>query len=128
MTKKATVLFWCVVLFFSGVISTESCKLQKQDDPLNVILITLDTQRADYISAVNSTKALTPNIDSLAGKGIIFENCYSPIPITGPAHASLFYSLLPHELNLYNNGQVFNNEKNLMSIAQIFKKKGYKTL
>lgn len=127
MTKKATVLFWCVVLFFSGVISTESCKLQKQDDPLNVILITLDTQRADYISAVNSTKALTPNIDSLAGKGIIFENCYSPIPITGPAHASLFYSLLPHELNLYNNGQVFNNEKNLMSIAQIFKKKGYQT-
>ncbi len=127
MTKKAIVLFWCVVLFLSGVISTESCKLQKQSDPLNVILITLDTHRSDYISAVNSTKALTPNIDSLAGKGIIFKNCYSPIPITGPAHASLFYSLLPHELNLYNNGQIFNNEKNLMSIAQIFKKKGYQT-
>jgi arylsulfatase A-like enzyme len=127
MTKKAIVLFWCLVLSLSGVISTESCKLQKQSDPLNVILITLDTQRSDYISAANSTKALTPNIDSLAGKGIIFENCYSPIPITGPAHASLFYSLLPHELNLYNNGQVFKNEKNLMSIAQIFKKKGYQT-
>ena len=127
MTKKTVMLFWCVVLFLSGVISTESCKLQKQDDPLNVILITLDTQRADYISAVNSANALTPNIDSLAGEGIIFDNCYSPIPITGPAHASLFYSLLPHELNLYNNGQVFNNEKNLTSIAQIFKKKGYQT-
>jgi arylsulfatase A-like enzyme len=116
-----------VVLFLSGVIFTESCKLQKQGVPLNVILITLDTQRADYISAFNSAKASTPNIDSLAGKGIIFTNCYSPIPITVPAHGSLFYSLLPHELTLYNNGQIFKNEKKLMSLAQTFKKRGYQT-
>ncbi|MGB6864160.1 MAG: sulfatase-like hydrolase/transferase, partial [Candidatus Aminicenantaceae bacterium] len=127
MTKKTAMIFWLVVLFLSGVISTESCKLQKQDVPLNVILITLDTQRADYISAFNSAKASTPNIDSLAGKGIIFTNCYSPIPITVPAHGSLFYSLLPHDLTLYNNGQIFKNEKKLTSLAQIFKKRGYRT-
>jgi len=127
MTKKTAIIFWLAVLCLSGVISTESCKLQKQDVPLNVILITLDTQRADYISAINSAKASTPNIDSLAGKGIIFTNCYSPIPITVPAHGSLFYSLLPHELSLYNNGQIFKNEKKLTSLAQSFKKRGYQT-
>jgi len=127
MTKKIVVSFWLVVLCLSGIISTESCKLLKQDVPLNVILITLDTQRADYISAFDSTNISTPYIDSLTKKGIFFTNCYSPIPITVPAHGSLFYSLLPHELALYNNGQIFNNEKKLTSLAQTFKKKGYQT-
>jgi arylsulfatase A-like enzyme len=126
--KNRVVLLFCLmIIFLSAVFSNESCTPQKKDYPSNVILISLDTQRADHISAYNSAKASTPNIDSLASKGIVFENCYSPIPITVPAHASLFYSLLPHELNLYNNGQIFKNEKNLTSLAQIFKKKGYQT-
>jgi arylsulfatase A-like enzyme len=127
MTKRTTIIFWLLVLFLTGVISTVSCKRLKQNIPVNVILITLDTQRADYISALNSLNASTPHIDSLAQKGIFFSNCYSPIPITVPAHGSLFYSLLPHELGLYNNGQIFKNEKNLTSLAQKFKEKGYQT-
>lgn len=107
--------------------STEGCDPRRQHVPLNVILITLDTQRADYIGAFNSTKASTPNIDSIADQGIIFTNCYSPIPITVPAHGSLFYSLLPDELALYNNGQIFKNENKLTSLAQVFQKKGYQT-
>jgi arylsulfatase A-like enzyme len=127
MTKRTAIIFWLLVLFLSGVMSTVSCKRQKQNVPINVILITLDTQRADYISAFNSLNASTPHIDSLAKKGIFFTNCYSPIPITLPAHASLFYSLLPHELGLYNNGQIFKNEKNLTSLAQKFKENHYQT-
>jgi arylsulfatase A-like enzyme len=127
MKIKSTKTFWLVILFLSGVMSTESCKPQESHVPLNVILITLDTQRADYISALNSVRAFTPNIDYLGRKGITFANCYSPIPITVPAHGSLFYSLPPHELDLYNNGQIFKNEKNRMSLAQTFKKSGYQT-
>jgi membrane-anchored protein YejM (alkaline phosphatase superfamily) len=126
-TQNRALIFSIVVLFLSGVLSTESCRLKRKDAPLNVILITLDTQRADYISAFCSTNVETPHIDSFAQKGIFFTNCYSPIPITVPAHGSLFYSILPHELDLYNNGQIFTNENKLASLAQIFKEKGYQT-
>jgi len=91
---------------------------------LNVILITLDTQRADYISAYTLDNALTPNIDFLARNGILFENCYSLIPITLPSHASLFYSKPPYKLNIYNNGEIFNGEGK-KSLVEIFKEKGY---
>lgn len=95
--------------------------------PKNVVLLTLDTLRSDHISAYGSKNVKTPNIDSLAQDGIVFENCYTPIPITAPAHASLFYSLYPHELDLFNNGQIFTNHKKHMSLAQIFKTKGFRT-
>ncbi|MFC2163854.1 sulfatase [Acidobacteriota bacterium] len=92
----------------------------------NVILITLDTQRADHISAYDSHSASTPNIDSLAEDGVLFEKCYSPIPITLPAHASIFYSQLPSQLQVYNNGHVFNGEGK-ESLAEIFQERGYAT-
>lgn len=92
-----------------------------------VFLLTLDTQRADFISAYSPQKAQTPNIDSFAAQGTLYENAYSLIPITGPAHAALFYSMPPHELKLYNNGQVFTPPDNVISLAEIFQRKGYKT-
>jgi len=103
------------------------CSDKKPKKIKNVILITLDTLRADYVSAYRPEKSKTPNIDFFAKKGILWENCYSLIPITAPAHASLFYSLPPHRLNFYNNGQIFHPEKNQSSLAELFQKKGFKT-
>jgi membrane-anchored protein YejM (alkaline phosphatase superfamily) len=103
------------------------CSLQEEKSHKNVIFITLDTQRADYISVRNPEKSSTPNIDFLAREGIFCENCYSLIPITAPAHASIFYSLPPHLLQLYNNGQIFHPQKNLTSLAEVFRNKGVKT-
>ena len=104
------------------------CNSDKKSGNLDkVIFISLDTQRSDYISFYNETNAKTPNIDFFAKQGFVSNSCYSLIPITAPAHASLFYSLPPHKLGLYNNGQVFDPEKKLISLAEIFKKKGYKT-
>src|SRR4030042_6954052 len=73
--------------------------------PENVILITLDTQRADYISAYEPANAATPNIDFLAREGTLYRNAYSLIPITLPSHASLFFSEPPHQIRNYTNGQ-----------------------
>jgi len=91
-----------------------------------VILITLDTQRADYISAYNPGNARTPHIDALARQGIRFENGYSLIPITLPSHASLFTSRPPHALENYNNGQPFR-KKHVNLLAVIFKDHGFAT-
>jgi arylsulfatase A-like enzyme len=103
------------------------CSAEKKKRPKNVILITLDTHRADYVSAYDPEKSKTPNIDFFARQGILVENCYSLIPITAPAHASLFYSQPPHLLSLYNNGQVFHPVQKKDSLAELFRKKGIRT-
>ena len=102
-----------------------SCSKNPQND--NFVLITLDTQRADHISAYDSSKANTPHIDSLADSGTLFKNCYSLIPITLPSHASLFFSQPPHRIKNYNNGQVILNKLKRPSLASLFKKNGYNT-
>jgi choline-sulfatase len=64
----------------------------------NVVLLTLDTFRADRLSAA------TPNLNRLAASGVRFENASSPVPLTLPAHASILSGLLPLHHNLRNNG------------------------
>lgn len=114
-------LFSCTALFlcFFG------CREPKED--LNFILITLDTQRADYISAYSPQNASTPNIDSLAQLGTRYENCFSLIPITLPSHASLFFSEPPHKIKIYNNGQIISERKKHPSFPALFQKNGYQT-
>jgi len=116
----------CIVL--SGVLITAGCK--RAHPPENFILITLDAQRADYLSSYGATHVKTPNLDGLARQGILFENCFSLIPITGPAHAAILYSQPPHALNLYNNGQEFRKSRigrDKLPLAGLFKKRGYAT-
>lgn len=115
-----TIIFLILSLFFYR------CSGEKEIKPKYLILITLDTHRADHVSAYNPERSKTPNIDFFSTKGFLFENCYSVIPITAPAHASLFYSMPPHLLGLYNNGQVFLPEKK-SSLAELFRKKGFRT-
>jgi arylsulfatase A-like enzyme len=95
--------------------------------PRNFILITLDTQRADYISAYDPSHARTPNIDALARRGTLFKNSYSLIPITLPSHASIFYSEPPHELDVYNNGQSLRHHRSRPPLAAFLKKSGRRT-
>ncbi len=98
-----------------------------QSGPENFVLITLDTQRADHISATGSDRAATPNIDFLAREGTLFRNAYSLIPITLPSHASIFFSEQPHRLRNYNNGQRVIAKRAQPSFVNQFRKKGFAT-
>ena len=61
----------------------------------NVVLIVLDTQRADYIGAYGHDGGLTPNLDALATESTLFEECFTAAGWTIPSHASLFTGLYP---------------------------------
>lgn len=113
------------VIGLSLLFLAQSCG--QKDGQQNFILVTLDTQRADYISAYDPSHASTPHIDYLAQKGLLFENSYSLIPITLPSHASIFFSLPPHEINNYNNGQPIKESRSYPSLVQFFKKTNYNT-
>lgn len=102
-----------------------ACRTQAK--PENIILITLDTQRADHISAYDPARAATPHIDLLAREGTLFRNAYSLIPITLPAHASIFFSEPPHRLRNYNNGQKIAARRARPSFVNQFRKRGYAT-
>jgi arylsulfatase len=60
----------------------------------NVLLVTIDTLRADRVGCYGAERALTPHLDALAAEGVRFERAYSHAPFTAPSHASLLTSLL----------------------------------
>ncbi len=95
--------------------------------PKNVILLTLDTLRADHVGAMPGGKASTPALDALAKGGVLFENAWSPIPMTLPAHASIFFGQPPHAVANYNNGQVIVPRRNRPSVVNAFRRAGLAT-
>ena len=72
--------------------------------PANLVLITLDTVRADHLGAYGRAVAETPALDRLAAEGVRFAAASSPAPLTLPSHASLLSGLLPPRHGLRNNG------------------------
>jgi len=112
----------------AGILALLCCfGCQRRERPEKFVLITLDTQRADYISAYDPAKASTPNIDALAGEGIVFRNAYSLIPITLPAHAVIFFSEPPCEVKNYNNGEKIGLRRSRPSLVNLFRREGFST-
>jgi len=94
-----------------------------QDTP--VILISIDTLRADHLSANGYRKIRTPNIDSFAQHGTIFTEVNSQIPLTLPSHMSLFTSTYPFENGVEENAEQV--PPNAVTLASILRSHGYKT-
>ncbi len=106
-------------------VSASACR--DRSAPSNVVLITLDTTRSDFVGAYRPGNALTPVLDGLAAEGTLFENANTLIPITLPSHASMFFSDAPHALENYNNGQAVRRTGARPAIAELFKRKGFAT-
>ncbi|MCC7293723.1 MAG: sulfatase [Phycisphaerales bacterium] len=82
--------------------------------PLNLLLVSIDTLRADHVGAYGYFRATTPAIDALAKDGILFERCISPLARTTPSHASLLTGLYPIEHGLIDN---ITHERNLLVLS-----------
>ncbi|HET9227011.1 MAG TPA: sulfatase-like hydrolase/transferase [Thermoanaerobaculia bacterium] len=70
----------------------------------NLVLITLDTVRADRIGSYGYAAAQTPWLDRMAAEGVRFEQASAPVPLTLPSHSSILSGLLPPHHGLRNNG------------------------
>ncbi|HSM14793.1 MAG TPA: sulfatase-like hydrolase/transferase, partial [Thermoanaerobaculia bacterium] len=70
----------------------------------NLVLITLDTTRADHLGAWGHAPARTPRLDRLAREGVRFERCDTAAPITLPSHATILSGLFPPRHGVRDNG------------------------
>lgn len=93
--------------------------------PPNLILVSLDTFRADHVGAFGSTAGLTPNLDRFAAESTIFVNAYSQAIITGPSHASVMTSRYPTEIAGTSRAPAIG--KDMYTLPEVLKVYGYET-
>ena len=93
---------------------------------LNVVLVTIDTLRADRLSCSGYHEKLTPNLDRLAARGVLFENAVAQAPSTPPSHASMFTGTYPTVHQVRNAGG-FALDKSHETLAEILEEKGWQT-
>ncbi len=92
----------------------------------NVILISIDTCRADHLGCYGYPKKITPNIDAIAKKSALFENAIAPTPITLPSHTTMLAGTTPLYHQVHDNATYYVAEYN-RTIAQILSEHGYRT-
>ena len=93
---------------------------------LNLLLITLDTTRADRIGAYGARDVETPVLDALAHEGVLFEQAVAVAPLTLPAHSSIFTGRFPPEHGVRDNGGFFLDDAQV-TLAEVLKGRGYRT-
>jgi arylsulfatase A-like enzyme len=91
----------------------------------NIILITLDTTRADRMGFLGSTRGLTPNLDAVAKQGIAFSHAYSHVPLTTASHTTILTGTYPQFNHVNDFGVPL--AKNLPYLPDLLKQHGYHT-
>ena len=94
-------------------------------EPPSLVVVTLDTVRVDHVGAYGDARGLTPHLDALARRGLVFENAFTTMPTTGPAHASLFTGLFPSEHGSLANGEPVTERAAARSLALLLRERGF---
>ncbi len=92
----------------------------------NVLLVTIDTLRADHLGCYGYRPALTPTLDALATSGVRFVTAVAHVPLTGPSHTSILTSQTPLIHGVRDNGS-YVLPPTVRSVAQDFEEGGYRT-
>jgi choline-sulfatase len=93
--------------------------------PINILLVTLDTTRADRMGFLGSKLGLTPNLDALAKRSEIFTRAYSHVPLTTPSHASILTGTYPQFNQVSDLGTPLG--KDLPYVPELLSRQGYRT-
>lgn len=94
--------------------------------PPDILLISIDTLRADRLGCYGYAAARTPTLDALAREGVVFEHAYAAAPITLPSHATLFTGLIPPRHGVRDNGS-YRLPDSAVTLAERLKERGYQT-
>ncbi len=112
----------CGVLLFGA--SWLQCGPSPRRD--NIVLVTLDTTRADRLGCYGSAVAETPALDRLAEEALVFDNAITTVPLTLPAHSSILTGKTPLGHGVRNNGS-FQLQPRHETLAELLSQQGYTT-
>ena len=128
MSFKRGIIFVALVLIGLAVYLVPKLT-SRQDQPTfaspPIVLISIDTCRADHLGCYNPDRPLTPNIDAFARNATVFDNAVAPIPMTVPSHGTMLTGKTPLVHGTHDNYSRISDE-NVM-LAEILKDNGYVT-
>ena len=108
-----------VIWFFQG-------RGPSTKDIQRILLISIDTCRADYLGCYGYQWPITPNIDRIAKESTIFTNAITPVPITLPAHSSMLTGTIPPYHGAHDNID-FKLGKSNLTLSEILSQEGFAT-
>jgi arylsulfatase A-like enzyme/Flp pilus assembly protein TadD len=122
---RISALLLLVILSMSSAAAGQGKQSRTAAKP-NVLLITIDTLRADRLGCYGYKRISTPNIDALCGEGIRFERAYAPVPTTLPSHSTILTGTYPmlHGMHDFSGNRLSPQQPTL---ATILKAHGYVT-
>jgi len=121
-----------IILVFLGIVmnlillAPKHTQSAPKSRSLNVLLITIDTLRADYLSCYGSKTVKTPSIDRLAKEGILFEYAFAHNVVTLPSHVNILTGTYPVYHGVRDNAGFLLDEE-FLTLSEVLQKKGYET-
>ena len=116
-----------LVALLCGLGGCEGRESGKTPADLNVILISIDTTRADHLACYGHPRIKTPNLDRLAAEGALFEQCTVAAPVTLPSHASMLTGTYPFVHKVRDNG-TFQLHADNLTLTEVLRAAGFATV
>jgi arylsulfatase A-like enzyme len=113
------------VLMLASLCLLPGCGRQSPAVDTPVLLVTVDTLRADHLGCYGGRRPTSPHLDRLARSGHLFLDALCPMPTTTPAHAALFTGRHPRSIGVLSNGAVL--PQNAVTLAELLEDRGYVT-
>ena len=126
MKKRISPRLWLSLLLVLLAGACSSTKGPQPQPKTNVLIITLDTTRADRLGCYGSDRGLTPFLDSFAKDAVLFTNCEAAVPLTLPSHTTIFSGLYPVHAGVRVNMSARVPEE-VPLLSEEFQKSGYST-
>src|SRR5262245_18875352 len=92
----------------------------------NVVLVSIDTLRADHLGAYGYTGGVSPFIDSIGARGTVFDDVVAPMPATDPSHAAILTGLHPMRTGVLTNSMALPSR--FETLGEVFRRAGYATI
>jgi len=112
---------WCSLL----AVAVAAVGCARTPPPRVLLLVTVDTLRADHLGAWGSDLGLTPHLDALARESLVFETAYAAAPLTLPSLATLFTGRYPEELGIRSNESTLPS--GVPTLATELRERGWRT-
>ena len=126
MKNRSTKIIFALIALAAMITAIVAYRHSSAPKIRNIVLISMDTTRADYLSCYGYEHKTTPNIDAVAAEAVRFEQAIAPIPLTLPSHSTMLTGTIPPYHGIHDNLNYMLADSNL-TLAEMLKASGYTT-